>query len=431
MPDATGPPLLDDSDSHLLNDFFSNPDSFDATSSLLLPSGQAKGEPISGNSWAYTVPANYKSANTSLAVPTSSDQSSTVNNQYTALSNSAVNKPATDDVLGAASTLFSSFQTGNSQQIIDNARTAYGDTAPFGLIPPAGSSTANYNLTSPAHGQQQSPSFKSSSAVLPLNHQPQIRFGPAAPSRSGPSVSGHTADFRKFYKFGSDGNFGSNGYNLPMRQETEEEITKRLFNDMTVLRHVPVAKMQPSNARIESRPDIGVNMSCAGYTESSEQHRSEPYSSPAKVEIAKRRRKAKSGSPEQESEERESEERHEKGESSDRRDSKQTSPSKATKSRKFSQEDSTAFSTKRRKSQVAGQKQARENLTEEQKRNNHILSEQKRRNLIKQGFDDLHILVPELRSGNFSKSNVLVEAAVFLENLVKGNEELAAKLQGV
>ena len=62
-----------------------------------------------------------------------------------------------------------------------------------------------------------------------------------------------------------------------------------------------------------------------------------------------------------------------------------------------------------------------ENLTEEQKRNNHILSEQKRRNLIKQGFDDLHDLVPEIRNGGLSKSSVLTEAATFLETLIQDN----------
>ncbi|KAH8717048.1 hypothetical protein GQ44DRAFT_742123 [Phaeosphaeriaceae sp. PMI808] len=63
----------------------------------------------------------------------------------------------------------------------------------------------------------------------------------------------------------------------------------------------------------------------------------------------------------------------------------------------------------------------RENLTEEQKRSNHILSEQKRRNLIKRGFDELHDLVPEIRNGGLSKSSVLTEAANFLEKLIEEN----------
>ncbi|KAK8200530.1 uncharacterized protein BKA78DRAFT_238518, partial [Phyllosticta capitalensis] len=64
----------------------------------------------------------------------------------------------------------------------------------------------------------------------------------------------------------------------------------------------------------------------------------------------------------------------------------------------------------------------RENLTEEQKRSNHILSEQKRRNLIKNGFTELNELVPGLKAGGFSKSAMLMEAAKFLETMILGNQ---------
>jgi hypothetical protein len=86
--------------------------------------------------------------------------------------------------------------------------------------------------------------------------------------------------------------------------------------------------------------------------------------------------------------------------------------------------------TKRRKSGVAAQlKMARENLTEDQKRENHIKSEQKRRTLIKEGFEDLNELVPELRGGGFSKSAVLIMTADWLEELINGNRNLRAVLE--
>lgn len=80
----------------------------------------------------------------------------------------------------------------------------------------------------------------------------------------------------------------------------------------------------------------------------------------------------------------------------------------------------------RRKSPTLGDggKSARENLSEEQKRNNHIHSEQKRRNLIRRGFDELNKLVPELRAGGFSKSNALSETTKFVKRLMEENEEL-------
>ncbi|KAJ5666373.1 uncharacterized protein N7477_008821 [Penicillium maclennaniae] len=84
--------------------------------------------------------------------------------------------------------------------------------------------------------------------------------------------------------------------------------------------------------------------------------------------------------------------------------------------------------TTRRGSITPGSKLPRENLSEEQKRTNHILSEQKRRNLIRQGFDDLCTLVPGLRGGGFSKSAMLTQAADWLEDLLRGNEILHSQL---
>jgi hypothetical protein len=84
---------------------------------------------------------------------------------------------------------------------------------------------------------------------------------------------------------------------------------------------------------------------------------------------------------------------------------------------------------KRRKSGAgSAAKATRENLTEDQKRENHIKSEQKRRTLIREGFEDLGELVPGLRGGGFSKSAVLSMSAEWLEDLMQGNEELRQRL---
>ena len=88
-------------------------------------------------------------------------------------------------------------------------------------------------------------------------------------------------------------------------------------------------------------------------------------------------------------------------------------------------------SHKRRKSTAAANaaaKTARENLTEDQKRENHIKSEQKRRTLIREGFEDLGELVPGLRGGGFSKSAVLIMAADWMEDLIQGNDVLRRRL---
>ncbi|KJR83916.1 uncharacterized protein SPSK_00251 [Sporothrix schenckii 1099-18] len=86
--------------------------------------------------------------------------------------------------------------------------------------------------------------------------------------------------------------------------------------------------------------------------------------------------------------------------------------------------------SKRRRS-AAPTKPPRENLTEEQKRENHIKSEQKRRTLIKTGFEDLCILVPGLQGGNLSKSLVLTTAAGWLSDLLEGNKRLEHQLRSM
>ena len=288
----------------------------------------------------------------------------------------------------------------------------------------------------------EAPSLRSSSAALSTGYPSHFQFLTPGLSQSHQTSSVQYADFRRFYKFGSDGNFSSNGYNLPPRQETEEEITKRLLQDVKAMRELTPSSTQPSSPRLKfiTRKPPAHERSFG--TKLPEEHPSTDIDS-SKNDRQKKRRKHGINGSEEDSEAKPSAPLNSRN--------KKSSPSTTIKDRKASHGGSSSAnkvadsatsasntrnaastpspSVKRRKSQVsAGQKAARENLTEEQKRNNHILSEQKRRNLIKQGFEDLHMLVPELRSGNFSKSNVLVEAAIFLENLVKGNEELAAKL---
>ncbi|KAG0646198.1 hypothetical protein D0Z07_8281 [Hyphodiscus hymeniophilus] len=110
--------------------------------------------------------------------------------------------------------------------------------------------------------------------------------------------------------------------------------------------------------------------------------------------------------------------------------SKRRKPSKKATS-SDSPTPSSEQSHRRRKSTAAANaaaKSARENLTEDQKRENHIKSEQKRRTLIREGFEDLGELVPGLRGGGFSKSAVLIMSADWLEDLIQGNQILRRQL---
>ena len=72
-------------------------------------------------------------------------------------------------------------------------------------------------------------------------------------------------------------------------------------------------------------------------------------------------------------------------------------------------------------------KKRRENLSEAQKRLNHITSEQKRRNLIQEGFNEIHVLVPTLRGNREradSKSAVLLKTVDWIRQLREGNDRL-------
>ncbi|TGJ66268.1 hypothetical protein EYR41_007913 [Orbilia oligospora] len=104
-------------------------------------------------------------------------------------------------------------------------------------------------------------------------------------------------------------------------------------------------------------------------------------------------------------------------------------PSRARSKSMASKDDLTSPVASKQKKKKKPKGPKRENLSEAQKRENHIQSEQKRRNLIREGFDDLCNLVPDLRGGGYSKSAILIHAANFLEQLEDGNKALQLRVK--
>ena len=86
-------------------------------------------------------------------------------------------------------------------------------------------------------------------------------------------------------------------------------------------------------------------------------------------------------------------------------------------------------SPSRQRQQGAGRKSTRENLTEAQKRRNHIESEQKRRTYVKRGQDKLMSLVPALHGANVSKAEVLQQTYEYVERLHYENNLLRSRLR--
>ncbi|EME87747.1 uncharacterized protein MYCFIDRAFT_205783 [Pseudocercospora fijiensis CIRAD86] len=72
----------------------------------------------------------------------------------------------------------------------------------------------------------------------------------------------------------------------------------------------------------------------------------------------------------------------------------------------------------------------KENLTDQQKRFNHIQSEKKRRELINNGYNTLNVLVPALAQGKsgLSRSECLSEVNMYLQTLSSGNAEILRQL---
>ena len=207
--------------------------------------------------------------------------------------------------------------------------------------------------------------------------------------------------------FGSDREFHGTKYAAPNMQKPPEHD---LMNILSSFSHDTTAS--PTHTRYQSLPDR-----------------------PSIPSSSRRKRRRRSSEEEEDSELSEEEEaprksrraraRLEEEEDSDDEESMSTSRKRKRTSAKSKVPPSPRH---RRKSSPVGKKPQRENLTEEQKRSNHIHSEQKRRNLIKMGFDDTNRMVPELRAGGFSKSNMLQEAARFMRELKEGNNRMAAML---
>ncbi|KAK6447407.1 hypothetical protein FP744_10003657 [Trichoderma asperellum] len=215
------------------------------------------------------------------------------------------------------------------------------------------------------------------------------------------------------YQWGSDSNFNiGQGYTPEANKETVETMQQEQLKCLECL--------EPSQSAATTRPSSPTNSQFAlGMHRDTSETREKPGDDGAPP---RKRRKSKI--------------KKDTGDD-DENESANGIKSAAAKRRKAKGERNGSVSSppmdastggKRRKSNVNGVKPARENLSEEQKRENHIRSEQKRRTLIKEGFDDLCDLVPGLKGGGFSKSTMLTMTAEWLEEILLGNRELAAQL---
>ncbi|KAF2005072.1 hypothetical protein P154DRAFT_518641 [Amniculicola lignicola CBS 123094] len=412
---TAGPSLLSENEGQSLVDFFTNTDPFfDDGLGLSTATAHKAGLEDSQN-WDYVPPMTLHGVSTTI-----SDQSQLHDNfnsdhtfpQHNFLANHLTN---THDDLQAASTLFNNAQAASHHT---NGR-AYS----FHGLPTSSAATHAPTPPVPFHNMPMVPTphglmNEQLAALLPHHSENgsvdaavAAQFGsiqPVPPPEFESMRQSMRPAMKRAYTYGTDNAFNSSGYvGPPVTNDSEDAIVQLLRQD---LRHVPplarhsIASVESAKASSPGFP-IGLVEIPSDDDERSE-HDSSPEDDSGEQPLKKRRKGKNSISI--------------KTEKLSSR--KSISGSRPQKIRKSSADE--LASKKKRNNSAAAAKLQRENLTEEQKRSNHILSEQKRRNLIKRGFDDLHDMVPEVRNGGLSKSSVLMEAATFLEKVIEGSNRL-------
>lgn len=396
-----GPSLLDDTEHNMLSNFFTTMTTgpFDVPDTWPADFAYDKTGGSLGMNWAEALPPTLEASTTSLShLPTLPLNTS----KYT--NNPMGGFTFDSDMLAAASML-----SGNERNNMMNFPTQhlFPTSAMLEIAPDVS--------THPRIKQEQ----QSQQQRRPLNHGEARQLMPQAqhtsvfnPEQPAAPVDPHTTFEVQRLRWGSDAGFVDQGYRRPAGIENTEEVTKNLLENMKCLEPqtsttntrstTPIRAFDGPNEQEWSK--INISNTSQHHAGTTMQNESENNERPRK------RSKIKA----QEEDEEES--------SAPNRLKKQKSAS-GTKVRRGSSEPAS-----KKPKTPQGNKSARENLTEEQKRTNHILSEQKRRNLIKQGFDDLCELVPELRGGGFSKSAMLLQAADYLDEVIKGNNMLQRQL---
>lgn len=252
--------------------------------------------------------------------------------------------------------------------------------------------------------------------VQHVNSFPELLYGQAPVERQPAAPTSQQNQPPVEVRWGSDLRFTSQNFVPESSRETMDAISK------DQLRYIEC--LEPNQSAANTQPptpngDLSANTA---------QARQAPEATGTE--------EAQEGPPRKRRKSRNTKEGAEEEEGDEGEDAAEGGPTKGSRKKKPKNEAAAAASKSgappsRRRKSGAPAKPPRENLTEAQKRENHIRSEQKRRTIIKEGFDELCELVPGLKGGGFSKSTMLAMAAEWLEDILKGNEQLAAQLSAL
>ena len=424
--DTHGQSLLSDMEGQSLADFFSNTDPFSLSDPQPYGAGGPHDAKLAGNDfsdWNFMAPPTVHQVSATIPDQAQLHHGFHSDNMFATHPLQLDHMQTTHDDLQAASTLFNNSQQQQHQHQHQHQHQQYTPSRSHSYhdIASSSSNTHPHHHSIPNHTQSSRPMVVTSqgllheqlAALLP-NHQAPGTLdaqlaahwaGSDAQLRADAGPPSHRPSLVRTYTFGTDDSFSNpGGFNAP-HNETEEQVTRRLMRD---LRQSQTFIPDPAPLhQHESKPPAPTS------SVSAEDDDSDDSSSASDSQPPRKRKKSIQVKKE-----------------TLRKTAPGTRVSKPKKPPSSGADASADSKKKRAATAAAAQKLQRENLSEQQKRNNHILSEQKRRNLIKRGFDDLHDLVPEIRNGGLSKSSVLMEAANFLDRLVRENAELGALVGG-
>lgn len=438
----SGPPLLDQDESTTLQNFFSDPDHYGAPDNLpdaflanmnSMPETRLQQyDHLNDPQWMY--PLDNQSY--PVSYPTQEQPFHFPNTNYNQRSFQPPKDPkdllalvgipeanASADVLHAASTLFSYranpnqvLGTANFPQAVTQQQPVVQNTSrhasfPFSVPTTTSSSAPQYPSTNP-HFRASFDNSTTNSHSHPHSH----------------TSSSHQSSTPMFH-FGTDNNFRQSGYAAPYQDLEASTIQHVEFARNMV--HSSNDAMSSVENSVPHTPDLTRGV-----------HNYYPGSMQALASLADQTSTGESDQPKNKKR------RKSKRADDNDFDTSVTSPAFRVNNSSPDGDNTIADSDdddrednmpkpsikRRRASSGANSKLssiARKNLTEDQKRSNHIRSEQKRRNIIKQGYEDLNELVPNLKTGGFSKSAVLTETTRFLEEIHHGNNSMEAYLRSL
>jgi hypothetical protein len=248
-------------------------------------------------------------------------------------------------------------------------------------------------------------------------------------------------------RFGSDDNFSNGGYQAPVYQRGQRDRSGALLNipfaveaikpeipTSSPAQAVFATKGQDGNARESNIADLPTPTSAhqaSWNNQGQTMTEAENESDDAQEQQPRKRRKAGSSTVEGSTKKKLSRSLAEENDEANtkRRKSVQvraSSPQSNAGSESEEDDEEVPSSARKRKEK----KQPRQNLSDKQKRENHIMSEKKRRQLIKTGYADLNKLVPALAEGKtgLSRSESLFECQIYLEGLLVGTKQVMEAL---